>query len=765
MQEKLALRRTLKKVAAIGTGVAMLGMTLTGALAADLGSIKATFGTADAVIVYGAGIETSDDQEVANSLLTGLGLKATTTTTTTGGTTTTTGEKLEFEGGQKQDIPVTYGLNDTTYGFSGNLGDNDVDGLLDATMDMDIGSVSDSYSYHEEIRLSDDTKTSVETGLTYAENQGDEWKDKVFIPMRKESVGYFFMFDKDLKTGNYIANSTTSEPIFLDFLGKTMEVQCGATGCDTDTIIVLAGEKHRLKAGESVVVGGKTITMKGCASAKASVDVDGVTDVINENSQQNLNGIKVRVQDVFNEEGIVDDEATLIIGAEAQKTYNDGDEYIGEDESDPVWVWQLKDLTGSKPDIGVWFDLSVDDPTETDNPLVEHPLYEGDYVCLPNNYACVAFESLKQSDDDFMDIEIGITTEDLYADDTDTAADVTLAKGIYLKASGTSNEGFSAGGKDTEMVFLYPDTKSFAVYRKSTENSHLIYATNSSNSGTSRGLDDFDLFTIKWKSSTIDVGYEANKSALNALPFNITINPGRHGTSNSSVLKIYFEYAAAGSAGVQSYLGHSDGDTTVANDLVWVNQSTTAAAQGLNTGTMTDISGWEENTREKYGIIVLDPKANSPSDKVKLRIPGDVTDYRANVRVARPKGAASASASSGAAAAVSSPYLKKDSEVTDLTKYNAVVVGGPCVNTHAAALLGLTGAACGEASTFKPGEAYLKLSANGDKYALLVAGWEAEDTKRAGVVVNNAASFSGLAGKQSVTVTGTGLTVDAITVA
>lgn len=85
---------------------------------------------------------------------------------------------------------------------------------------------------------------------------------------------------------------------------------------------------------------------------------------------------------------------------------------------------------------------------------------------------------------------------------------------------------------------------------------------------------------------------------------------------------------------------------------------------------------------------------------------------------------------------------KLDSEVADVKAQNLVVVGGPCVNTAAAELLG-NPTDCAEG--FTPGKARVKLfeHANGN-VAMLVAGYSGADTRLAGkVVANRAGELSG----------------------
>ena len=75
---------------------------------------------------------------------------------------------------------------------------------------------------------------------------------------------------------------------------------------------------------------------------------------------------------------------------------------------------------------------------------------------------------------------------------------------------------------------------------------------------------------------------------------------------------------------------------------------------------------------------------------------------------------------------------KLDSEIASAGAQNLVVVGGPCVNTVAAELLG-NPAQCAEG--FTPGKARVKLFENGANVAMLVAGYSGADTRLAGKVV------------------------------
>ena len=71
-----SFKKTIKKVAAIGTGIAMLGMTLSGALAADLSNYPGGLGLkndASTILVVGASAgDSASDNAAATDIAAGL---------------------------------------------------------------------------------------------------------------------------------------------------------------------------------------------------------------------------------------------------------------------------------------------------------------------------------------------------------------------------------------------------------------------------------------------------------------------------------------------------------------------------------------------------------------------------------------------------------------------------------------------------------------------------------------------------------------------
>ena len=154
----------------------------------------------------------------------------------------------------------------------------------------------------------------------------------------------------------------------------------------------------------------------------------------------------------------------------------------------------------------------------------------------------------------------------------------------------------------------------------------------------------------------------------------------------------------------------------------------------------------EGETEVSYGYTSMGAflKFNQPSgdpDEFTLTYP----EHQRLPQVYITSGATTSSTTSGGSlvAVEVVDATKLDSEVADVTAPNVVAVGGPCVNTVAAELLG-NPATCTEG--FTPGKARVKLfeHANGN-VAMLVAGYSGADTRLAGkVVAHRASDLSGM---------------------
>ena len=334
--------------------------------------------------------------------------------------------------------------------------------------------------------------------------------------------------------------------------------------------------------------------------------------------------------------------------------------------------------------------------------------------------------TLFEVDDNFAKYTLQDATKDLYfstADaDSGNSANRSAAKVLEFKAEGEKNNGFVAGGVDTDTIYIGTNVQAIELYRKQQDGSKAIRFFN--DSGVNQVLTN--MFAIDHKSTTMQVSI-INSSSIGtgALRiFNLSI-----AETAASNFSIYVEESGAGTI---TYLGHSDGDTTQANDMTW-----RRVGSGSGRG-FVDISGFEENTRGASGMIVEDPDSNAPSDRVVFRVPPDSTDYKVDVRIAQPKGVGGKTGVVTKGVAITGVASKLDSEVMDsLTTWNVISVGGPAINQVSAKLKGMDFPAYGAASGINPGEAVIELMKNGNNWAIIAAGYEKENTRAAGLVLKN----------------------------
>lgn len=137
-----------------------------------------------------------------------------------------------------------------------------------------------------------------------------------------------------------------------------------------------------------------------------------------------------------------------------------------------------------------------------------------------------------------------------------------------------------------------------------------------------------------------------------------------------------------------------------------------------------------------YGVFfsVFDEDQNDEPEELTIEYP--LLQRGAHVFVTAGTAKASRVAAGGAVVInkVDTGKTLLDTEVADITAQNAIVVGGPCVNTAAADLMG-NPEDCAEG--FEEGKALVKLFESGDNVALLVAGYTGEDTRQACQVLAN----------------------------
>ena len=792
MQEKFALTKTLRKVAAVGTSLALVGVTVSGALAAGLGDLPSPFtnNSSNTVVVYGSQADNAAVQDVVDAL---GGMPS----GGSGSGSGSTGGSLaqlnleDFENGERKDIDVGNAITSANAGgFSATLDETDGAGLKDGKVAVSLATDTD-YDYHEAIAMGSSvflgTALDPGTGRSIDEDYGSDVL--LFIPSNQ--LTYNVIFEENMDAGNFFANATSSNKITTDFLGQRLQV-IGAGSAGT-TITAYAGDLFEMKRGDSVVsCGGKTVSVSSIDTNSAVFRVDGSSpQSINEGNSQRVGGCEIFVENAIDSNEDANDVVIVALQkgltGDAIESYTTGSAFIGEDDNTYLWAWNLSGLnqgTATSISLGVSLheDLNSDDTDDLGSKIMDLGLLKsdkrhlgtGDYLCLPNRYSCLVLEG-QDGDWKWNDYIFEDDTETLYETGASTTY-LSSASALRFRAIGVGEDkGFTlrSGRATTPADISSGDTASLWFYYNNSMNAtaHSGVQVFSEDKTTARAVAvDLDgngtpattVADAVLNSTTVQVARFDNGD-YNSLIY-VTVPAALTGAAASAANRqVTFTlegergsnltfYAQGGATGGFTFLGDQAGE-----------DSTKTLSYGS-----TLLSGYDKDMRKSDAVVVKDPKGNIDSDSVKLSIPND-DDFEYWVRFARPKsGVVSTTTGTGSSAVVASLKMM-DTEVGAVSSLgkNVVAVGGPCVNAATREVLGLgTEPKCGADSGLTADTAMLELkSLSGGKMALLVYGWEADDTRRAALVVKNPARYkSQLDGKNSATIRGPDLDVSNIQV-
>ncbi|MBI4009881.1 MAG: hypothetical protein HY361_01640 [Candidatus Aenigmarchaeota archaeon] len=716
-------KRVLRKIAALSTSAAFLGATMTGALALSytLADYPAPFvqgGVFSGVIAVGQDAAASDTigQSV---LLADLQVKA---VSPSGGTT------VSVSGGITEDIPLGSNISDAqSYTMDIDLADDDIESLIDTA----ITYQSSDYDVEEVVLINQaGNAVTVETSLTSSE---DDYQTDVVLEIARDSIKYYYAFSETIE----VNKSTSSDPLEIKFLGKNLKIT-GVDDTDNTKFTANVGAEYFLNSGDSVVVESKTVKLSRIGSGGAIVvDVDGVTETIGSGATKTVNGIEIKNDETFyDSNNQAASAATLIVGKDAIETYKDGDAFVGEDKDNPDWVWNTNNLNSklattisttaefTGPFLGIENDFIFND--DSDNPPKV-----GECVDLPNNYVSICLDSLTVSDDNYATYTIEY---DNSADLSDAVSELssepaiflqtTKSEGLVIDTSQLTNVNGSTSTADikTNKVWLYAQDGNVGANTSGSRNSTgVFYKDTNDNKVKLAGNVEYNTANnyfghINFDSTKdTDVVMYLNGSAasatgtgsveLNLVSFHSTDLPDYDDNISAIFAVTSYKFSALGATA----------SSEEADELVWGPNSGGATQQTIGTK--------DEDHRTRYGTIIRDPKSHGSSDEVVVDIPGD--QVQANVVI---KGTTAKTTSSGGSVVVNpipSTASVLAEEVTSATAQNVIVVGGPAVNPLAKSVFGLT------AADFTPNEAMVRLADNGNKVALLVAGYSAVDTRNA----------------------------------
>jgi hypothetical protein len=487
--------------------------------------------------------------------------------------------------GKEQDVAVSEGF---ATAFGSSITSIDVPFLKDDRLNIDVNGVSNEYRYHEELALTNGV--SVQTGLSGFANSED-YKDNVFVPVLAGSIAYEFVFDGALKTGNFLSDATSNDPVNVVFLGKPMKI----VGASASSLTVEVGDENFFNVNDMLTIGGKQVKLVNVASTGNTVvvEVDGVRATVK--NTETVNGLRIQVQDTFSSNTLMERSATLIVGTSTTKTYNDGDAFIGEDKNSPAWVWSIQDANTDSPKIGVKWALNVDTVDETDNKGYPHVLYVGDNVSLPFGFATFKFAGLNQVDSAAYTVSSDI--RDLYATNTATAPSVLSAKVLKATVAGTYNTGYRVDGQKASTIYLVEASdSSVSVYYKDANTGHAVFGHTIASGGV--------LFQLDYSKSLVDVKLNApSLSAGGYLEFDF---------QTLDMLSVGLK----SDGGVFKYVGLSDDDADAG-----------LVANGVN------VAGWDSDARMVSGVVLKHPGSEfqRQNGALKFSLPKDVSDFKAQI--------------------------------------------------------------------------------------------------------------------------------------
>ena len=719
------MKQLLKTIAALAAGALMLGATMVGGAttALDLKDYPAPFvtgGTYDATTTYvvGENAAASDTLGLVD-ITTGLQF-----------------ESKECKAGQTGATGKGYekiGLGDplaNPQAFDAELDRS----TLPFFWKGQIAFKGSTYDTKEQLNLANgDRNVKIGTGLTSSD---EKFADKIVMLIDAGAVQYNYMF-----TDTIPLNKTTStDPLEIKFLGKTIKI----TEVSDNKITANVGQEFFMDVGDAVEVDGKKVTLVNVGEGGSIViDVDGVVSVISQGTPKIINGIEVKVDNTFYETVKTSRSASLIIGKEAVQSYSDGDAFVGENKDNPDWVWVLDNLESglssddvNGPKFGIKNDFTWND--ESDNPPVV-----GECIDLPNNYIKICMDSLTVPDEDYKEYTLEI---DEHADLSKVVESATSAQTLYLHTS--QSEGFVIRNDLFEKIGqATPKTDKVWLWKCSTDDNKLgVYYKDSDGKTQIAGCVDAVGGTFD-KTQIAEINYENTKGSdipiyvegISSTKLKLTTDAmgGDMVVHNDQLTSTWthnsgkFEFTALG----------ANANTEEADELTWT--GTGSPIQTINIGTKDDA------LRSRYGIIIKNPSNEGSNDQVVMQIPSD--QVQANVVISSVDQNTGTTTNEICSMTEITPITKLDSEL-DATNKNIILVGGPCANSAVEALFGIK---CSEWS-LKPGEGLIKLVANGNKVALLVAGTTAYDSRMVAKVVANYKDYT-LSGQEAL-VRGTSLT-------
>jgi len=599
----------------------------------------------------------------------------------------TTSEFVEIERVTEDEI----GLGGTIISGKINplLDDNDLSHMIDGKIRWDDGeSTEDEYNVHEEITLKD---MNIITSLD------DE--DLIDIAITNDQgISYRLVFEEDLDTSNI--GDDDADPLYITILGIEYEVE----DLDSDSITVSTSEEKLIRKGDTLIVGGASVIIDEIFDDY--VQISGV--LIEEDHSKKVNGITVRVDDVaFYPDDHNKSKAIVRYGNKISETYDSGDAYIGEDEDEPNWVWDINDAGLSGGYIGVTYDK---EKTREKDELV----YSGESYKLPNDFVEILFEGVTETT--YGDFKLSFEGEkDLWNSTSSSAVQKDVP---VLVIEGLGEDSLRIGAIETDTIYLYYADMNGGTEENNANGSIEIFYEDInrdvSDKVRPRYADKVDMDAVGFLAETdiAVIEYEDTEIVISIAVQNKTATL----IFTDEVSEMFVELGGeelTNLLGTFEYFGSEKEDA----------EPLELSIDGVNIGTE------EQKILTHYGVMIQSPDSTLEDDELQFSVPSERIYATVSVIGRDPT-----QILSNVTEEIGIPVVYDD-ETGSYSDMDMIVVGGSCINTVAAKLLGTSG--CGEDFTSKTGVKngqYLLETFDSpyssDKIATLIAGYNAVDTTR-----------------------------------
>jgi hypothetical protein len=749
------MKMNIKKVATVLGSALMLGATAGIAAAAAYPAPFVQSGSANVAIVYGSNAALSDGiaaTAIATDLATELAAQ-TATGATTGTSTVEGGDAVLIQSGS-DNLNLGNALS-----IVGTLNDEDMETFLASGEYEDINKAD--YDYDQDI-------TVAATNLTYSTSSA--YEDKT------PTIGLFYEKDADVLTYTIdfgdlnFTNAVGTDLPLMNNLYYVLDYD------STDGLILLdSSASATISEGETttLTVDGKsyeiTLDFVGDATtdyAKFTVNGES-TDKINEGADEELaDGSYIAVKEVLyssKESGVSKVEFTIGTGKLLLPP-------AGEVEMNDERVVNVDSTVNSATGT-----ISIDWNTDAKTVLTK----AGDELVLPGfktikmSYNGMNFPSDPEATvlDAAGVIELDTVVKDgavtiplVNYDAVQAAGNLTYLgddsdSKLVLGSTTSDNSSVSLTDIGDYFIATYPDSDDWVSYvyqldsiKYGSDGKTEVVLDNLASTSTTDDITFADLGRSRTKGELTFVLASANETTEDVVLYvqGTGVTTRKLATANGlsidlSALANYADASLANfSSGVNLTFTEQDKDQDFQDGSAFTVTIATSADENMQVSA-TNVSTLETKTDDVYeGYMLTDVATKVIFDKTDADAQDFAIHYNgkevsAEVFVAASAVTISAGSGSTTGATQLGSITVKDTEASSVAGKNLIVIGGSCINSVAAELL--EGAACEAAFTaktgVKAGEALIKSFPKDGKTALLVAGYNAEDTTKAATYLVN----------------------------